>query len=115
MQEDVEALLSNHLRSWKQKGVMNGAVLVVDNRTREILTYVGSENFDDANAHGQVDAIKALRSPGSTMKPFLYAMLMDKGTLTPKSRLLDTPYDAEGFFGLRTPSRGFHRRVCRCT
>ncbi|MBI3192981.1 MAG: penicillin-binding protein 1C [Ignavibacteriae bacterium] len=98
MQETVEVLLSNHLRSWKQKGVMNGAALVVNNRTREILVYIGSENFDDANAHGQVDAIKALRSPGSTMKPLLYAMLMDKGTLTPKSRLLDTPYDAEGFF-----------------
>jgi penicillin-binding protein 1C len=98
MQETVEALLTNHLRSWKQKGVMNGAALVVDNRTRDILVYLGSENFADANAHGQVDAVKALRSPGSTMKPLLYAMLMDKGTLTPKSRLLDTPYDAEGFF-----------------
>jgi penicillin-binding protein 1C len=98
MQETVEALLTNHLRSWKQKGVMNGAALVIDNGSREILAYLGSENFEDASAHGQVDAVKALRSPGSTMKPLLYAMLMDKGTLTPKSRLLDTPYDAEGFF-----------------
>ena len=97
IQQQVEALLSSHMQAWKQRGVPNGAVLVVDNRTHEILAYVGSENYDDVSAHGQVDAIKALGSPGSTLKPFLFAMQMDKGTLTPKSRLLDTPYDAEGF------------------
>jgi len=93
----IETLLSNHLRPWKQKGVQNGAVMVIDNATKEILAYTGSENFDDAAAHGQVDAVKALRSPGSTLKPFLYAMLMDRGELTPRTRLLDAPYDAEGF------------------
>ncbi len=98
IQQQMEALLSNHLRQWQQRGVRNGAVLIIDNKTRGILAYCGSENFNDAPAHGQVDAVKALRSPGSTLKPFLYAMQMDNGTLTPRSRLLDTPYDAEGFF-----------------
>jgi penicillin-binding protein 1C len=97
IQQNIEILLSNHLRSWKMKGVQNGAALVIDNRTKEIIAYVGSENFNDVAAHGEIDAVKALRSPGSTMKPFLYAMQMDRGVLTPKTRLLDTPYDAEGF------------------
>ncbi len=97
IQQQVEALLSSHMQAWKQRGVPNGAVLVVHNRTREILAYTGTENYNDVSAHGQVDAIKALASPGSTLKPFLFVMQMDKGTLTPKSRLLDTPYDAEGF------------------
>ena len=98
MQEKIEKLLANHLQIWKQKGVMNGAALVINNRTREILAYAGSDDFNDLNSHGQVDAVKALNSPGSTLKPFLYALQMDRGLLTPKTRLLDTPYDAEGFY-----------------
>lgn len=97
VQRTVETLLSGNLRLWMGKGVRNGAVIVLDNRTREVLAYAGSGDFNDSTSHGQVDAVRALRSPGSAMKPFLYAMLMDKGTLTPKTRLLDTPYDAEGF------------------
>jgi penicillin-binding protein 1C len=97
IQRTVEQLLSNHLRPWKQRGVRNSAVLVVENGTREVVAYAGSEDFTDAGASGQVDAVRALRSPGSTLKPFLYAMEMDRGELTPRSRLLDTPYDAEGF------------------
>ena len=97
IQRTSEALLSSHLRSWKLRGVKNGAFIVADNKTREVLAYAGSENFDDAAAFGQVDAAIALRSPGSALKPFLFSLLMEKGELTPKLRLLDTPYDAEGF------------------
>ncbi|MBP1647153.1 MAG: penicillin-binding protein [Bacteroidetes bacterium] len=97
IQRVAEALLSSHMRPWKQRGVKNGALIVVDNKSREVLAYAGSENFEDAGASGQVDAAVALRSPGSTLKPFLFSLLMEKGELTPKLRLLDTPYDAEGF------------------
>lgn len=97
VQQTVERLLSAQLRIWSAKGVRNGAVIVVDNRTRDVLAYAGSGDFSDSLASGQVDAVHSLRSPGSTLKPFLYAMLMDAGSLTPKSRLLDVPYDAEGF------------------
>jgi penicillin-binding protein 1C len=97
IQRTAEALLSQHMRPWKLRGVNNGAFIVIDNKTREVLAYAGSECFDDAAAFGQVDAAIALRSPGSALKPFLVALLMEKGELTPKLRLLDTPYDAEGF------------------
>lgn len=98
LQQRVAALLAHHLRAWKRIGVHNGAVLVVDNSTREIRAYVGTGDFHDAAAGAQVDAIRALRSPGSTLKPFLFALEMEKGTLTPYTMLLDTPYDAEGFY-----------------
>lgn len=97
IQRKVEMLLSSHFRLWQQKGVQNGAVVVVKNATREIVAYLGSHDFHDVPSHGQVDAVKALRSPGSTLKPFLYAMQMERGNLTPRSRLIDAPYDAEGF------------------
>ena len=98
LQHRVAALLAQHLRTWKRIGVNNGAVLVVANATREIRAYVGTGDFDDDVSGGQVDAVRAIRSPGSTLKPFLYAIEMEKGTLTPRTMLLDTPYDAEGFY-----------------
>jgi len=96
-QRTVEALVTNHLRPWKLRGVQNAAALVINNRTMEIAAYVGSEDFSDSLARGQVDAVQAVRSPGSTMKPLLYALAMDKGLLTPKLRLLDVPYDYDGY------------------
>jgi penicillin-binding protein 1C len=97
IQTTAEILLRNHLRPWKKLGVQNGAVLVIDNSTMEVVSYIGSPDFTDSTAQGQVDAVRALRSPGSALKPFLCALEMERGTLTPKTRLLDVPYDDEGF------------------
>ncbi len=97
VQRTAERLLKNHMRPWKQRGVNNGAVMIIDNATSEVTAYVGTENFSDTVHGSQVDAVRALRSPGSTLKPFLYALCMDRGTLTPKSRLTDVPFDDEGF------------------
>lgn len=97
IQSVAEQFLSNHLRTWKLLGVKNGALIVIENKSMNVVAYVGSENFDDSLAFGQVDAVQAIRSPGSTLKPFLYAFQMDNGVLTPKTRLLDVPYDFEGY------------------
>jgi penicillin-binding protein 1C len=97
LQTVAEQLVQNHLRVWKTKGVTNGAAVILDNRTHEVLAYIGSENFYDKFAQGEVDAITAVRSPGSTLKPFLYALQMERGELTPKRRLLDVPFDDDGF------------------
>lgn len=93
----VERLLAHHLQAWRKVGVHNGAVIVVENRSREVLAYAGSGDFGDSASAGQVNGARALRSPGSTLKPFLVAMEMDRGFLTPRTRLLDIPYDAEGY------------------
>lgn len=98
MQDRVETLLANHLRPWQRSGVQNGAVMVVENATGAVRAYAGSGSFLDDATRGQVDAVMALRSPGSTLKPFLYAMQIDAGALTPRMVLMDTPYDAEGFY-----------------
>jgi penicillin-binding protein 1C len=98
MQRKVETLLANHLRPWRLSGVHNGAVLVIENATGAVRAYAGSGAFADDASQGQVDAVMALRSPGSTLKPFLYAMQIEAGELTPRTILLDTPYDAEGFY-----------------
>lgn len=97
IQKTAAMLLSNHLRAWKQYDVHNGAALILDNTSKEIVAYVGSEDFDDSTARGQVDAVKAVSSPGSTLKPFLFALQMEKGMLTPRTRMLDTPYDVDGY------------------
>ncbi|MCX6145309.1 MAG: penicillin-binding protein 1C [Ignavibacteriales bacterium] len=96
-QTTAEMLLRNHVRPWKKQGVQNSAVIVIDNSTMEVIAYIGSPDFTDSSTQGQVDAIRALRSPGSALKPFLCALEMERGTLTPKTRLLDVPYDDEGF------------------
>lgn len=116
LQQRVASLLAQHLRTWKRIGVNNGAVLVVDNATREIRAYVGTGDFNDVLSGGQVDAIRALRSPGSTLKPLLYAMEMERGMLTPHTMLLDTPYDAEDSMPrtMTAPIAGSstHRKPC---
>lgn len=96
-QQTTERLLSNYIRRSRGKGVSNGAVLVVDNRNSEVLAYCGSADFNDHDASGQVDGVRAVRSPGSTLKPIAYAMALDKGLYTPDSRLLDLPTTWEGY------------------
>ena len=97
VQQTVEALLSAHSRRWSRQGVGGGAVLVLENRDAGVVAYTGSPDFSSEHTQGQVDAVQAVRSPGSTLKPLLYAHAIDRGRLTPRRRLLDVPYDAEGF------------------
>jgi penicillin-binding protein 1C len=73
----------------------NIAALVIGNRTRNILAYVGGANFFAAN--GMVDMVRATRSPGSTLKPFIYGMALDDDLITPDSRIADAPIDVGGY------------------
>jgi penicillin-binding protein 1C len=72
-------------------------VLVVNNHSRAVEAYLGSADFQDASSQGQVDGVRAIRSPGSTLKPFLYALAMDRGLVTPKLKLPDVPSNFNGF------------------
>jgi penicillin-binding protein 1C len=82
------------LRAW---GVEQAAVVVIDNRTREVRAMVGSGGFFDPMRQGQNNGAIARRSPGSTLKPFLYAKAFDDGTLIPDAMLLDVPADYGGY------------------
>jgi len=75
----------------------SAALLVVDNQTLEARAYVGSVAFSDPRRQGYVDMVRAWRSPGSTLKPFLYAMALDDGLIHSESLLLDAPQSFGGY------------------
>jgi penicillin-binding protein 1C len=93
----AENLLAAYVRRVRALGVSNGAVLVVDNATHSVVAYCGSADFRDRDAHGQVNGVRAVRSPGSTLKPGLFALAFDQGILTPKSRMLDVSTNYAGY------------------
>ncbi|GAB3855866.1 penicillin-binding protein 1C [Hymenobacter terrigena] len=96
-QAKAEDLTKNYVRRLRELGITQAAVLVVNNRTRAVEAYVGSADFQDAASSGQVDGVRAIRSPGSTLKPFLYALAVDRGIVTPKLKLPDVPTNFSGF------------------
>ncbi|QGY41932.1 penicillin-binding protein 1C [Pseudodesulfovibrio cashew] len=96
-QHTVEHLLARHIARVRQQGISNGAVVVLDRRTRQVLAMAGSADFFDDQRQGQVNNGLAPRSPGSALKPFLYALAFDKGLAIPESRLLDVPTDYAGY------------------
>ncbi len=75
----------------------SAAVLVVDNATLEARVYVGTAEFADPRRLGHVDMVRAQRSPGSTLKPFLYGLALDDGLVTSQSLLVDAPQDFGGY------------------
>ena len=96
-QAKTEDLTRNYVRRLRELGISQAAVLVLNNRTRAVEAYVGSADFADAATAGQVDGVRAIRSPGSTLKPFLYALALDRGLVTPKLKLPDVPSNFSGF------------------
>ncbi|MFP4527306.1 MAG: penicillin-binding protein 1C [Candidatus Kapaibacterium sp.] len=81
---------AERLNPW---GIYNLSVLAVDNKSGEVIACVGSQDFFDSRHAGQVDGIRAVRSPGSTLKPLIYAAAIDRGLLTPRTAILDVPTD----------------------
>jgi penicillin-binding protein 1C len=79
----------------------DGAVIVVDNASGEVLAYVGG--VGGASTAGQVDGADAYRQAGSTLKPFLYAAAIERGFLTPASILDDSPVQLDTASGLYVP------------
>jgi len=96
-QDQVETLAYNHIQRLRPYGIYNASVVVVDNRTMDVVAYVGSADPSDVEHSGQVDGVRAIRSPGSTLKPFVYGMAFDRGLLTPKTMLSDVPVNYDGY------------------
>ena len=95
MQDRVEQLLLDRAAALPPKVSM--AVLVMDNDTLEVKAYAGSADFSDASRYAHVDMVSAVRSPGSTLKPFLYALALDEGLVHSESLLLDLPLSFNGY------------------
>ena len=96
-QYQVENLSKAYVRKLVAYHIFNASILVIENRTGKVKVYMGSQEFDDSEHAGQMDGIAAIRSPGSTLKPFLYAGLMDAGKLIPDQILYDVPMHFDGF------------------
>lgn len=93
LQTKVKDLAKNYSKRLKIWQIENVAILVVENKTRKVVAYVGSQDF----AESQVDGITAIRSPGSTLKPLVYALAMDLGKITPKTAINDIPSNWQGY------------------
>ncbi len=95
-QAALEKLVSEQITKMGKK--QSVAILLADHRSGEILAQIASPDFFDLARKGEVDMINALRSPGSTLKPFIYGLAFEAGVVHPASLIEDT---AENFSGYR--------------
>lgn len=89
LQYHLEDMVLNRKKQLPPKTSL--AILVVDHTDMTVKAYLGSADFNDKDRFGQIDMIKALRSPGSTLKPFIYAFAIDDGMIHSESLLQDVP------------------------
>lgn len=95
LQRTLEERVSSYFSQLPER--TSAALLVVDNRTLEARAYVGSVAFGDKQRLGHVDMVQAWRSPGSTLKPFLYGMALDDGLIHSESLMVDAPQSFGGY------------------
>jgi len=97
MQLKLEKMVSDYVSGLYTLGIHNSAVMVIDNETHNVVSYIGSANFNDNIDGGQVNGADAVRQPGSALKPLMYGLCFDNGILTPKTILTDVPLNINGY------------------
>jgi penicillin-binding protein 1C len=103
VQRMAAGLARQQVRAWGAVGAQQAAVLVVRRQSREVLAMVGSAGYGTAPG-GAIDFTRASRSPGSTLKPFIFALALQQGRLTPADVMDDLP---EGAAGIGNADRNF--------
>jgi penicillin-binding protein 1C len=93
--------LRSHLAALAKQNAQDGAVIVLNNASGEVLAWVGSSG--DLSDAGEVDGVVGLRQAGSTLKPFLYALAFEGNILTPASLIEDAPLSLDTGNGLYAP------------
>ena len=91
VQETAVRILREYLNASAAGIASTGAIVVMDTQSRKVLAMVGSHDFFDRSASGQINGTLASRSPGSTLKPFVYALGIEQGLITPETLLFDVP------------------------
>jgi len=104
LQEQLEDQLNSYALSLPNQA--SAAAMVMEANTGKVIAYLGSSNFDDIARAGQVDMIRAIRSPGSTLKPFIYGAAIEEGLIHEHSLLQDVPL-IKGSYRPRNFSGGF--------
>ncbi|MCI4566527.1 penicillin-binding protein 1C [Lysobacter sp. CFH 32150] len=104
LQRLLEERVRNHLQRERDRGLRNATAMLVDTRDMGVRALVGSADYFDPGIDGQVNGSAGKRSPGSTLKPFIYALALDQGVLHPATVLRDVPtafgpYTPENFDG----------------
>lgn len=99
IQARFEQLIKSYSQILQKDGIANASALLIDTKSREVIAYIGSQDFLDISNYGQIDGITAKRSPGSLLKPLLYGLGIDEGLISPYSKLIDVPL----FFGAFAP------------
>lgn len=95
LQTFVQQTANSYCHTYQSNHINNIAALVLDATTGDVLAYVGNSTDDVPSRH--VDIIQSERSPGSLLKPFLYAAMLTKGEITPRMLIADTPLSIGGF------------------
>jgi penicillin-binding protein 1C len=93
----LEKLVADYIQASRLKNIQNAAVMVINNETHEVVSYIGSADFQDTLDGGQVNGAAAIRQPGSTLKPLLYGLCMDEGLITPKQTINDVAVNYQGY------------------
>lgn len=106
LQRFARDTLRQHLAEVRERHVEDGAVIVIDNATGDVLAWVGSSGALSQAA--EVDGVSALRQPGSALKPFLYEFAIEQRWLTAASIINDAPVDLPTGNGLYIPQNYDH-------
>jgi penicillin-binding protein 1C len=99
LQRLIERQVQRYIDEYGDRGIRNAAALLLDSREMSAKAWVGSADYWNQAIDGRVDGILAKRSPGSALKPLIYAMALDQGVLHPRTILRDAPSS----FGAFTP------------
>ncbi len=104
-----ENIIKKYRTKLKKMGIKNIAVLVVNNKTGKIEVWIGNFGYEDIDEN-KIDCVTIKRSPGSTLKPFIYGKAIDAGIITPKYIIYDVKRYYAGYF-VRNYDRKFHGPV----
>jgi len=96
LQDEVAWETLRAVNAWEAQGAKNAAAVVLDRSTGEVLAWVGSTDYFDRRHSGSIDYTAVPRSPGSALKPFIYALALERGTITPATILDDLHRGAGG-------------------
>lgn len=97
IQRTVESRIARYIEENRARGIENASALLIDSDTMEVLAQIGSAGFENTEIDGQVDGTQSPRSPGSTLKPFVYALALDQGLIHPLSIVKDAPRNFGGY------------------
>ena len=92
IQKILERITRNYMKRKNSLGVYNASALLVDTRDMSVTALIGSADFFNQTISGQINGADTKRSPGSTLKPFIYALALDQGLIHPATVLKDVPH-----------------------